>query len=103
MEIKIEKENEGKSWRYYIASRGCIIDMKEMIDEDILKNRSLVERVEVIAKILEASTYCKGVPVNDDEILDTVLPYESGIYKDEQSEEQRAFSTNCALLSSAGK
>lgn len=103
MEIKIDKENEGKSWRYYIASRGCIIDMKEMIDEDILKNRSLVERVEVIAKILEASTYCKGVPVNDDEILDTVLPYESGIYKDEQSEEQRAFSTNCALLSSAGK
>jgi len=65
-----------------------------MIDEDILKNRSLMERVEVIAKILEASTYCKGVPVNDDEILDTVLPYESGIYKDEQSEERRAFSTN---------
>lgn len=82
MEIKIEKENKGNLWQYYIASCGCIIDMKEK-DEDTQKKRSLMERVEVIARTLETSTYCK---VNDNNLLDTVLPYNSGIYKDEQSD-----------------
>ena len=60
IELRIEKVHGENSSRYHIASRGCVSDIREMIDED-LEKCSHMERVENIFQILETSTFCKGV------------------------------------------
>ena len=102
IELKIEKVDGEDSNRYHIASRGCVIDITDMIDED-LEKCSLTERVDSIFQILDTSTFCKGVQLKDGEVLNSVIPHQSGLYNDGLIEEKRAFSNKCSLLCSAGK
>ena len=73
-----------------------------MIDKD-LEKFSLLERVENIFQILHTSTVCKGVRVKDGEVLNSVIPHQSGLFNDGPVEENRAFSNKCSLLCSVGK
>ena len=101
VELRVEEDGENSS-RYHIASRGCDIDITDMIDKD-LEKFSLLERVENIFQILDTSTVCKGVQVKDGEVLNSVIPHQSGLFNDGPVEEKRAFSNKCSLLCSAGK
>ena len=62
MELRIEKVHGENSSRYHIASRGCVSDITDMMDEDLEKS-SLLERVDKIFQILDTLTFCKGVQV----------------------------------------
>lgn len=50
-----------------------------------------MERVDKIFRILDTSTLCKGVQVKDGEVLDSVIPHQSGLYNDGPIEEKRVF------------
>jgi len=83
MELRIEKDGENAS-RYHIASCGCVIDITDKIDKD-LEKYTLMERVEKIFQILDNLTVCKGVQVSDGEVLNGVIPHQSGLYNNELS------------------
>lgn len=102
IELRIDKVHAENSSRYHIASRGCVSDITDLIDED-LEKCSLMERVDKIFEILDTSTLCKGVQVKDGEVLDSVIPHQSGLYNDGPIEEKRVFSNKCSLLCSTGK
>lgn len=97
MELRIEKTDEATT-RYSIASHGCQIDINDRLDQDLEKH-SPEERAEIIFKIIDASAFCKGVTLEKGEVLNTVIPHQSGIFKDEHSEEMRAFSDSCRIFS----
>ena len=97
IELRIEKVHGENSSRYHITSCGCVSDITDMIDED-LEKCSPMERVENIFRILETSTFCKGV-----QVLDSVIPHQIGLYNDGPIEEKRVFSNKCSLLCSTGK
>lgn len=97
MELRIEKA-EAATTRYSIASRGCQIEINDLLDQDLEKH-SPTERAEIILKIIDASTFSKGVILEDGEVLNNVIPHQSGIFKDEHSEEMRALSDSCRIFS----
>ena len=70
----------------------------DRLDQDLEKH-SPKERAEIIFKIIDASAFCKGVTLEKGEVLNTVIPHQSGIFKDEHSEEMRAFSDSCRIFS----
>lgn len=73
-----------------------------MIDKNLVKY-SLMERVDKNFQILDTWTVCKGVQVKEGEVLNSVIPHQSGLYNNGPVEEKRAFSNKCSLLCSAGK
>jgi len=109
IEVRFVKEVE--SYSILLTSRGCQIDLTAVSRLECLKQSPIRKMIESILTVIDTSTLCRGVPITEEEVLHvfTTNPFKSGLYSDLSSNkttetiEHRAFSVNCAILSSAGQ
>ena len=79
-EVKFAKEVEAYS--IILTSHGCQVDLTTFFQLECLEQSPNWNRIESVLTSIDNSTLCFGVPIEDGEVLHTMLPHESGIYSD---------------------
>lgn len=86
-----------------LTSHGCQIDLTTFFKLECLEKLPTSKQIENILTFIDTSNLCRGVPIKEGEVLNTMIPHESGELATSEAAERRAFSANCSVLASAGQ